>query len=104
VWDRESGLPLLVDDGWNAYLHAKGVRTCHGVVTVPTRGCPWFGAGVSDSRERGRQSSGAATIFGFTGEQRDSTTGFTYLRARYLDPLLGRFTSADAVQPNAPGT
>jgi RHS repeat-associated protein len=50
-----------------------------------------------------RQSSGSASIFGFTGEQRDATTGFTYLRARYLDPTLGRFTAADTVQPNAPG-
>jgi YD repeat-containing protein len=24
VWDRESGLPLLVDDGTNAYLHSRG--------------------------------------------------------------------------------
>jgi RHS repeat-associated protein len=51
-----------------------------------------------------RQSSGSASIFGFTAEQRDSTTGFTYLRALYLDPTLGSFTQADSVQPHAPGT
>jgi signal peptidase I len=27
-----------------------------------------------------------------------------FVRARYLNPALGRFTSADSVQPNAPGT
>jgi RHS repeat-associated protein len=37
-------------------------------------------------------------------EQFDSETGFTFLRARYLDPRLGRFLSTDSVQPNAPGT
>lgn len=51
-----------------------------------------------------RVASGAASIFGFTGEQLDAETGYTFLRARYLDPVLGRFISADSVQPNAPGT
>ena len=32
----------------------------------------------------------------FAGEQRDSSTGLDYLRARYYDPSLGRFISADA--------
>jgi RHS repeat-associated protein len=41
---------------------------------------------------------------GFTGEQSDAESGFTYLRARYLSPSLGRFLSADSVQPNAPGS
>ena len=26
LWDRESGLPLLVDDGTNGYVHAGGVQ------------------------------------------------------------------------------
>jgi RHS repeat-associated protein len=51
-----------------------------------------------------RATSGASSVFGFTGEQFDSETGFTFLRARYLDPRLGRFPSMDSVQPNAPGT
>jgi RHS repeat-associated protein len=45
-----------------------------------------------------------STLFRFTGEQHDTETGFTYLRARYANPSLGRFVSADTVQPNAPGT
>jgi RHS repeat-associated protein len=48
-----------------------------------------------------RASSGVSTLFRFTGEQHDSETGFTYLRARYANPALGRFVSADTVQPNA---
>jgi RHS repeat-associated protein len=51
-----------------------------------------------------RAGCGAGSAFGFTGEQFDPETGFTFLRARYLDPRLGRFLSADSVQPNAPGT
>jgi RHS repeat-associated protein len=51
-----------------------------------------------------RVSSGAGSVSGFTGEQFDAEAGFTFLRARYLDPRLGRFLSADSVQPNASGT
>ena len=51
-----------------------------------------------------RSQSGASSTFGYTGEQTDAATGLVYLRARYLSPALGRFLSADSVQPNAPGT
>jgi RHS repeat-associated protein len=34
--------------------------------------------------------------FQFTGEQTDDETGLLYLRARYYDPSVGRFTSRDA--------
>jgi RHS repeat-associated protein len=34
----------------------------------------------------------------FAGEQRDKETGLDYLRARYYDPFLGRFVSADAYE------
>jgi RHS repeat-associated protein len=51
-----------------------------------------------------RSSAGLGSVFGYTGEQTDPETGNTYLRARYLDPELGRFLSMDTVQPNAPGT
>jgi len=33
--------------------------------------------------------------YGYTGEEFDTETGLLYLRARYYDPLLGRFISAD---------
>jgi len=33
--------------------------------------------------------------YGFTGERYDPETGLLYLRARYYDPHLGRFTSGD---------
>lgn len=36
-----------------------------------------------------RASSGISTLFRFTGEQFDAETGFTFLRARYLNPALG---------------
>ena len=33
--------------------------------------------------------------YGYTGEEYDEETGLLYLRARYYDPMLGRFISAD---------
>ena len=41
-----------------------------------------------------RSHTGASTEFSFTGEQNDPN-GFEYLRARYYDPAVGRFTARD---------
>jgi RHS repeat-associated protein len=51
-----------------------------------------------------RSQTGASLPLGFTGELTDPTTGFLDLRARDLDPALGRFLSRDTVSPNAPGS
>jgi RHS repeat-associated protein len=45
-----------------------------------------------------RYRSGALpTDYGYTGQRADATTGLDYYGARYYDPLLGQFTSADTV-------
>jgi len=36
---------------------------------------------------------------GFTGHQKDESTGLTYMQARYYDPVIGRFYSDDPVSP-----
>ncbi|MBU1750375.1 MAG: hypothetical protein KKA73_22045, partial [Chloroflexi bacterium] len=41
------------------------------------------------------------TEFNFTGQRLDRSTGLLYYGARYYDPLLGRFISADTVVPGA---
>jgi RHS repeat-associated protein len=40
-------------------------------------------------------SGSSANTFTFTGEQVDPEAGLVFLRARYLDPISGRFTSKD---------
>lgn len=45
-----------------------------------------------------------ASTFGFAGEPTDPTTGFSYLRARYYDPSVGRFTARDDLVQGGPGT
>lgn len=39
------------------------------------------------------------TDYGFTGQHGDSTTGLLYYGARYYDPVVWQFTSADTVLP-----
>jgi len=48
-----------------------------------------FGARVDVNGNSGNRK------YGFTGEEYDADTGLLYLRARYYDPYLGRFISAD---------
>ncbi|HZO74308.1 MAG TPA: RHS repeat-associated core domain-containing protein [Ktedonobacteraceae bacterium] len=47
-----------------------------------------------------RYSSGTMpTDIGFTGQRGDSATGLDYYNARYYDPVVGQFISADTVLP-----
>jgi RHS repeat-associated protein len=45
----------------------------------------------------GTPASASDQPFWYTGEQWDSETGFTYLRARYYASSVGRFTSRDVL-------
>jgi RHS repeat-associated protein len=45
------------------------------------------------------QTGPGASIFGYTGEQTDPT-GLVFLRARYYDPAIGRFLTADSLIPD----
>ncbi|MGH2510430.1 MAG: RHS repeat-associated core domain-containing protein [Ktedonobacteraceae bacterium] len=51
-----------------------------------------------------RYSTGTLpTSIGFTSQRADSVTGLDYYGARYYDPVVGVFLSADSVQGNAQG-
>lgn len=51
-----------------------------------------------------RSSAGSmGTAKGYTGHYNDDVTGLDYYNARYYDPLIGRFLSADVVQGNLSG-
>jgi RHS repeat-associated protein len=118
LWDRESGLPLLVDDGSRGYLHAGGVLgevspsareeliadALGSVRGVADDTGALSGSADFDVYGAVRTSSASTAAFAFTGEQSDPETGFTYLRARYYDPAVGRLGAVDTVIPNAPGT
>ena len=115
--DTRDALPTLVDDGSKAYLHADGVLSEIGTSGATqllgdalgsVRGIADTNGNLAGSRDyepfgSPRTTSGATSLFGFTGEPTDAT-GLVYLRARSLDPSIGRFPSADSMIPNAPGT
>jgi RHS repeat-associated protein len=46
-------------------------------------------------RPQGTEASGPANPFLFAGREYDVETGLYYLRARYYDPVVGRFISSD---------
>ena len=46
------------------------------------------------------QSGNTTNAYLFAGERQDSTSGLDYLRARFLDPMTGRFLSADSFLGN----
>ena len=119
LWDRQQSVPLMVEDGDSAYLHADGVLaevesngTAHesladglgSVCAVSDSNGALTATASYDVFGDVRSQNGDIGSFGFTGEQRDPSTDMIYLRARYYQPILGRMASPDTVQPNAPGT
>ncbi len=109
VSDVAAGLPSTIEDGTRKYVYGLGlayadsggaIEVYHadrlGSVRALTNGAGTVTATYrSDEWGLPTTSTGSSSQpFGFTGEPRDST-GLTYLRARYYDPALGRFTSRD---------
>jgi RHS repeat-associated protein len=50
------------------------------------------------------QQGDVGTARGYTGQYTDSNTGLDFYNARYYDPAIGRFLSADPIQGNLQGT
>ena len=94
-----NGQAIAQREGNNAltYLHGDHL----GSVSVTTDG-----AGNVASRTTyhpwGTTLNGGATSRNYTGQYRDGT-GLLYYNARYYDPALGRFISADTLVPGANG-
>jgi RHS repeat-associated protein len=120
LYDRVGGLPQVVDDGTNGYLH----DVTGNLVSIDGSDTPTYplqdalgsvrlslddtgsvlGTREWDAWGTARSSTGSGYGFGWTGEQYDSTSDLTYLRARYYSPGTASFLSRDTVQPNAGGT
>ncbi len=114
--DREGGLPTVVDDGAQSYLQADGLIEVAGggdlypltdalgsVRVVTNASGAVVGSKSYEVFGDVRSQSGTALGFGFTGEPTDATGGI-YLRARTLDPALGRFLQADSARPSWTGS
>jgi len=46
------------------------------------------------------RAGSAPTTFGYTGQRSEEELGLIYFKARWFDPALGRFTSADTMAPD----
>ncbi|MCX6023099.1 MAG: hypothetical protein NTZ05_15490 [Chloroflexi bacterium] len=81
------------DDGVGRYYHYDGNGTVRAITdaagaVVERYDYDAFGA-------LRNTPSGATNDRRYTGEQHDAESGYTFLRARYYDPALGRFISKD---------
>lgn len=119
LWDRLVQNPLLVDDGGHAYVHGVGPQAQidgsgnrHYLLSdalASIRGVTdgsgvLVGSTAYDAFGAVRSQTGSGSALGYTGELYTAATRLLHLRARDLNPALGRFLSADTVQPNAPGS
>lgn len=109
--DLASGLTQVLDDGQHTYLYGNGrigyasddiyyylgdaLGSVREIVqgdadgpVVMTRDYTPYGEVLSQTGED-------QSRYGFTGEMFDAETGLVFLRARYYNPYLARFTSRD---------
>jgi RHS repeat-associated protein len=110
VWDWATGIPEMLSDGDNRYLvghDTLGWEDAGGwTYAVPdalgsVRQAVDATAAVVVAREwspYGVESGGARAGLGYTGEWFDASVGLQYLRARWYDSDVGRFTQMDPLQ------
>ncbi len=85
----------VTNGGWATWLHMDHLGSANtgtdmwGQVTWREKYTP-YGTTLINPASNNDQA-------GFTGHIKDSTTGLTYMQARYYDPLIGRFLSTDPV-------
>ena len=89
-----------IDGGNRTYLLSDALSSIRGVTDASGA---LAGSTSYDAFGAIRSQTGTASALGYTGELYTPATGLLHLRARDLNPALGRFLSADTVQPNAPG-
>jgi RHS repeat-associated protein len=86
----------MVEPGGTAsYYHADGPRSVRAITDQQGRVVHAYRTdefGFPTPRQGSQDQP-----FQYTGEPRDEPTGFSYLRARYYDPQVGRFLTRDPV-------
>ena len=121
VMDLNGGLSQVLDDGTNTYTYGLGRLS-----QVNGSGAEYYLGDALGSVRQLTDATGAVTLarsyepygsveqeaafpsvgtdYGFTGEFADPNTNLIYLRARYMNPYLGRFMTRDTWEgsPNQP--
>jgi RHS repeat-associated protein len=112
TWDTAEGLPLMIKDGWTAYVTGLGglpleqisgttVLYYHQDQLGSTRAVTGSSGTVQQTYAfdaYGNLTSGSGSVsnpFQYAGQYLDTESGLDYLRARYLDPASGQFMSLD---------
>jgi RHS repeat-associated protein len=109
TYDVNRGLPVLLKDSTRLYVWGLGlayavdgsnIEVHHadglGSVRALTNGSASVGTTyLTDEFGVSRLVRGAEQRMQYTGEPRDSESGFVYLRARTYDPAVGRFLQRD---------
>lgn len=115
VWDTNSSIPLLIDDGKFEYIYGiertpiVQISKDDGIISylqsdsigsvVAKTNQDGSLSGETTYSPYGKNLGNALSSFGFAGEWTDADTGYSYLRARWLDTDTGTFLSRDpAVQ------
>lgn len=113
TWDRSGGLPLLLGDDANHYIHGPGGLPIAHITSGGT--VRYYHQDTLGSTRALSDESGAAvgtftytphgtiagstgtetTPLGYAGQQTDHESGLQYLRARYYDPATGQFLTRD---------
>ncbi|MFN0074417.1 MAG: RHS repeat-associated core domain-containing protein, partial [Chloroflexota bacterium] len=110
VYDVSRGLPVLIQDTSKQYVWGQGLAYSVSGSTIAVHHSDGLGSTRAVTTAAGHVDSSYLTDdFGvsklirgtsparmqYTGEPRDSETGFVYLRARMYDPTVGRFLQRD---------
>ncbi|GAA5531430.1 RHS repeat-associated core domain-containing protein [Herpetosiphon gulosus] len=95
-----TGNPTPVNSGSLVYLHADHL----GSISATTSGNSGTLGAIGQTQSFdpwGAVRSGGITTteFNFTGQRKDASTGLLFYNARYFDPVLARFISADSLVP-----
>jgi RHS repeat-associated protein len=87
-------LVAQVDGSTPAYYHADGLGSTRVMTNSSGTATDQYGYDVFGAS---RSHTGSSTnAFTYTGEQVDPEGGLVFLRARYYDPVVGRFISKDS--------
>jgi RHS repeat-associated protein len=85
-------------NGSTLYFHSDHLGS-----TNITTGDQGMVAGITEYRPFGEtiKDTNMSTDYKYTGKELDTETGLYYYGARYYDPVLARFISADSIVPSA---
>ena len=112
LWDLSAGIPLLLKDAATAYVYGPGglpLEQINGSTALwlhhDQLGSTRLVTNTAGSSQAtyafdayGNLTASTGTIANplrYSGEYRDSESGFYYLRARFYDPVTGQFLSRD---------